>query len=458
MENNEFESYVQKRVNTICASLGFYREQLNIINETSKLRNLTLDELNRETEIRKTIFKLEKELEEIRKNQKEVSKEATEEKTNTKSNNGDGTRVFVGVCALLLATSIFYSAVSRNKNNTLSADTTFTPAPITTSTPLVTASPVITANPNLKLGEPGTFFDPTNKEQVSARAQYILDNNINNIVAKIDNIDAPEITTNDIVSDIIRFSNGVDPLYYEEISHLKPGEYDTETKANDYAQLRAEIFANYPGDFGDLDKMYHSHFDLLFIDDSSMAKFVDAYDGVYNEIADERNAKNIELAREKIKVLTTMLYEDFVLRGEKINTEYSPNVQRGNPYNFTGNFKFGISDSALTRWSSYVTELSGNGNNPICVPLCKDPETGEYRLINVEEVYVAITEGKGKNIKLSYYNDYYEDEKNEPFLMEVEFFNDLVAVLNKQIENKKEAQNDTQLTESTDRARKLALR
>ncbi len=403
MENKEFESYVQKRISTICTSLAFYREQLSIIDETSKLRELTLDELNRETEIRKIILGLEKELEEIRKNQKEVSKEENEEieETNSKTNNGNGTRVFVGVCALVLAASLFYNAASRNKKDTLSTDATITPVPASmitpTTLPEVTASPVITATPEVV----GTFTDPTDQSQVEARAEEIYEEDFASMLKGMDS-KANKYAAVTEIDNVINISTG----------NLN-GEKFSPTLVDKYVQRRTDIMGNY-GSSPQLDKMYPMHYASLAVDGSEEQEFGAEYDKLYNAIVDSRNANNDEATVENIQALAVAMYDDWTMRGAYGGI---------NPYNLDPKVRLYALGASVERWGSHVKEWILSHKATICVEVCRNRETGEMMKVNVEAIYDAIVTGKKNEVTLYVYGEEVYQ------LISEEFYNDLCKEL-----------------------------
>ena len=305
-----------------------------------------------------------------------------------------------------------------------------TPAPVVTPVPTVEPTPVVvetTPVVTLALGEPGTFLDITDDEQVVARAQYIYDNYFAPYMDKV-SADERAHTTVDRIADAIRVMNGRCPL--DENGYKLRDANTTDT----YAQAFVDLYANVPSsDVMGTVELVPAH--LFAIDGSEVQAFLRTYDELYGRIAEGRNTRNSDMYRGAAEILEAKMWYEWHCQGmggyilfntetheidtennirynevtgnwERLcpedntykvltNTEVYPVM---NPYNIDATYRYLAYAGTMYRFGSYIEEAEHNQMAPICVPLCVDFATKELNEYTIDEVYTGINEGLWNNI------------------------------------------------------------
>ena len=377
-----------------------------------------------------------------------LTKEEIEEEDEKKSNAG---KVVAGVLATVLGTGLVYHSGAivkevkdlfrsdtetveeseanvristsvlnalrgnRSNNNTSSTtpETTAAPTetPASTTTPETTAAPTetpeatttteTTAAPTetpkeetastekqLVLGEYGTFFDVTDKAQVEARAQYILDTYYAPFMDQLSENER-EFLNVETIANIIRVMNGELPI--DENGNV----IEDANVVDNYGQKYTVIV----GDLGSSPKLegrlYNIPSHMFTIDGSRMSEFLKPYDEAYQLMVDGNNqAIDQRLAGEEVTG-ATILRQGIADWGTKVWYEW---VMQGvfgdtNPYNIDAKDRLDIFMGTFVKYGQYAYEYNSNSLQPVCVTVCVNEETKEMMEIPVNAIYEGYISG-----------------------------------------------------------------
>lgn len=395
-----------------------------------------------------------------------VSSTVVRRSGNTKKGKGDRHNLFAaGVLSGVIISGLISYALFKDKDNniltrasgtelTTSTETnipeqsgelativtevvTPTPVPTPIVTPVPTIEPTVVATPEptievapvvtLALGEPGTFLDITDDEQVEARAQYIYDNYFAKFYDKLSDSEKAFITV-DRIADTIRTVNGRCPI--DENGYKFKDANTTDT----YSQSFVELYANIPSsDVMGTVELVPAH--LFAIDGSEVQEFLKTYDMLYGRIAEGRNTRNSDMYRGAAEILEAKMYYEWHCQGmggyilfntetHEIETENNIRFNQStgnwerlcpedgqykvltntevypvtNPHNIDATYRYLAYMGSMYRFGSYIEEAEHNQMAPICIPLCVDFATKELNTYSIDEVYTGINEGVWNNV------------------------------------------------------------
>ena len=393
-EIKEKYAILQSREDLLNSEIGDLRIELNNLTQSRRVSELTKEELRKETEIRRRLDEIDGELDNIydeyekldNESEKLEKEECESEKQAKRSKRG---KVVAGVAGVLAVATLAFAIGRCNKDTKCNSKninpdksislTTEIPEEtdevvITTSTPVVTATPVVTPEPTAV----PVLVDVTNVEDVEMAADRILSEDINPIVESENDSVYTGLVTKENIEDIIRVANGELPLN---------SEYDDYT-IGETANMMNDIFANR----GLGNKLYPVHFSKLYEDGSKEAEYVETYDEIYNKIAEYRAEENVDGFIEQVGVLGSKLYNEWHLAG----------LYGGwNPYLFSDEEHYFLLQAATSRFSNYVREYLEANDLTVCIETCYNPETQEYKLVEVRDIFEALYMGTSKNGEIS---------------------------------------------------------
>jgi len=381
-ELNENYAILEKREKDLESEKNSLEKELETITYLKNVSDLKKAELKREVEIRRRLLEIDEELNDIQEKYNILDGEAQtlEDEESQKKTSKRG-KVLLTVAVILAIAGAFVAGKygkdtkcsSKNVNPDKSISTT-TEMPKSTDkvvvTPKVTATPVPTVAPVL--------VDVTNDKDVENAANHILSDDVNAIVNSENDAFYTGIATKENIEDIIRVVNGELPKY---------SNYDDYTIA-ETVNMMSDIFANR----GLGNKLYPVHFSKLYPDGSREAEYVASYDEVYNNIAKCRAEGNVDGFIEQVGVLGSKLYNEWHLAG--LYGGY-------NPYLFPEEEQYFLLQAATSRFPNYVREYLEANDLTVCIPTCYNPDTQEYKLVEVRDIFEAMYMGTSKNGEIS---------------------------------------------------------
>ena len=301
------------------------------------------------------------------------------------------------------------------------------PTPVPTVAPTPEPTPEVTIAPveevvTLVLGEPGTFLDVTDEEQVMARAQYIYDNYYAGFVDKLSADERAHVTV-ERIANTIRVVNGNCPLDENGYKMLDANTTDT------YSQAFVDLTANIPSsDVMGTVEMVPTH--LFAVDGSETQEFLKSYDELYARIAEGRNNRNSDEYRAAGKIIAAKMWCEWFCQGMGGNILY--NTQTGeidydnnvrfnestgnweyvcpengnvevlyntevypvtNPHNIDATYRYFAYMGSMYRYGSFIKEAEFNQMATICIPACINYSTKEMEELSIAQIYTAIDEG-----------------------------------------------------------------
>lgn len=235
---------------------------------------------------------------------------------------------------------------------------------------------------SLVLGEYGTFLDATNKEQVEARAKYIVDTYYGPFMGKLTDYERSFITVEN-VANVIRVMNGELPVDANGNVIMNANIVD------DYGQTFTYLF----GDLGsspNLEGIYYNVPAYMFTTDGTeLQAFIKRYDEDYQKMTEgfnvaacqRYNGENIDggvMVREAIASLGYKYWNEWCLKGVYGDT---------NPYNFEAKYRLYAFLSCFARYGQWAFEYNLNAMQPVCIDACINYSTKEIEKLNVNEIF-----------------------------------------------------------------------
>ena len=406
------EKYVilESRENILDLEAKELEKELEALIKSKEVSELTAEDLKREVEIRRRLSEINDEYDNIKAEYDSLDKEAynleNEEKSEKRSSKR---RIFASLAFITLAGALGFAIgrglaekvdvrvykkvdarVDELIDKKLSAYNIATAVPtegneivIVTPTPEVTPMPVeedavaVVSTPTptpVPTPTPFAFSDPTNDEEVEQLAEIIIDEDVNPMLEDRDDEVLFNSFEKEDIEDIIRMANGQLP---------KNTEYDENT-VKEVKNLMNHIFAN-QGTGNTLYPMYYSKF---YPEGSREAEYVKTYDDIYNKIAQYRAEGNVDGFVEEVGYLGTKLYNEWHIAG--LYGGYDP-------YLFPQEEQYFLLQAAISRFPNYVMEYMIANDLTICSDTCYDPETMTYKLVEVRDIFEAITSGISSN-------------------------------------------------------------
>lgn len=393
-EIKEKYAILQSREDLLNSETENLRIELNNLTQSVEVSKLKKDELRKETEIRRRLDEIDHELDNIydeyeeldNESKKLADEELEQEKQTKRSKRG---KVVAGVAGMLAVATLAFAIGRCNRDTKCNSKninpdksislTTEIPEEtdevvITTSTPVITETPVVTPEPTVA----PVLVDVKNDADVEMAANRIMTENVNAIVEAENDPQYTDLATLENIEDIIRVVNAELPKY---------SEYDDFTIGETVNKM-SDIFVNR----GLGNTLYPVELSKLYPNGSKEAEYVATYDEVYNNIAKYRAEENVDGFIEQVGVLGSKLYNEWHLAG--LYGGY-------NPYLFPEEEQYFLLTAATSRFSNYVREYLESNDLTICIETCYNPETQEYKLVEVRDIFEALYMGTSKNGEIS---------------------------------------------------------
>ncbi len=388
-EINERYAVLESRENLLNLEAEDLEKELANLTELKSISKLKKAELKREVEIRRRLEEINDGYAEIQEEYEALDEEAQklEIEVKEKKNSKRRGKVFAGVAIVLAIAGAF--AVGRYAKGTKCSSKEVKPSksissttemPKATEEVIVTATPVVTQAPT-STPEPtvaSVLVDVTNAKDVKNAAERIMTEDVNAIISAENDQQYTDLATAENIEDIIRVVNAELPEY---------SEYDDFTIGETVNKM-SDIFVNR----GLENNLYPVELSKLYPDDSKEAEYVASYDEVYNNIAKYRAEGNVDGVIEQVGVLGSKLYNEWHLAG--LYGGY-------NPFLFPEEEQYFLLQCATSRFSNYVREYLESNDLTVCIETCYNPETQEYKLVEVRDIFEAMYMGTSKNGEIS---------------------------------------------------------
>ncbi len=256
-----------------------------------------------------------------------------------------------------------------------------------TSIDAVIATPEVVVTPEVVEtiidGSEGTFTDVTNDQQVEARANYIYNNYVKEVIDSLGtegNEYALQINPESI-GNMIRVFN--DELPIENGVSV----YDENT-INYYMTLAIKTYGTLMSDER-LGYVGFAPMSMLLADNSQAQAVAEVFDEDFEAIADARNNGTHEEQLNSIKEYGYDL-RDRVLLFAGLNGELTPmNISEH------GNAAY---IAAMGRFAPYVLEWNIAEHKAACIEVCTNYDTGNKELWSVAKLYETIEDGSYNNV------------------------------------------------------------
>lgn len=246
-------------------------------------------------------------------------------------------------------------------------------------------TPVPTAEPVVEVTATPVLVDPSNEEDVLNAVDRIYEEDLNSMIAGLNNPAFEAQVSREDIADIVRFVNAELPLYRT---------YDSTT----FGELANKFVYVYGAQGGHGNELYPVHYEYLARDNSTLAKYCKSYDDIYNKIAEYRKAGNVDGFIEAVGELSSKLYNEWHVFG----------MYGGfNPYQFNEKEQFLAFNAAVGRYANYVKEYLISNNLTICIPTCYEVDGETFvvaenaKEVETRDIYEAILYGTSKNGEIS---------------------------------------------------------
>lgn len=246
-------------------------------------------------------------------------------------------------------------------------------------------TPVPTAEPVVEVTATPVLVDPSNEEDVLNAVDRIYEEDLNSMIAGLNNPAFEAQVSREDIADIVRFVNAELPLYRT---------YDSTT----FGELANKFVYVYGAQGGHGNELYPVHYEYLARDNSTLAKYCKSYDDIYNKIAEYRKTGNVAGFIETVEELGSKLYNEWHVFG----------MYGGfNPYQFNEKEQFLAFNAAVGRFANYVKEYMISNNIAICIPTCYEVDGETFvvaenaKEVEVRDIYEAILYGTSKNGEIS---------------------------------------------------------
>ncbi len=367
---NEKYVILESREDLLKTEAKELEEELQDLNNLENVSKLKKAELKREVEIRRRLSEIDEELNNIQYEYDSLDGQAQEleNEEHLKKTSKRG-KVFAGIAIVLAMGAAF--AVGRCNKDTKCSSKNANPdksISMTTDTPVVTPEPTMAP----------VLVDVTNDEDVKNASTRILEENVNAIIGAENDPVYTDLATAENIEDIIRVVNAELPKY---------SEYDDFTIGETVNKM-SDIFVNR----GLGNTLYPVELSKLYPDGSKEAEYVATYDVIYNNIAKYRAEGNVDGVIEQVGVLGSKLYNEW----------HEAGLYGGyNPFLFPEEEQYFLLQCATSRFPNYVREYLEANDLTVCIPTCYNPETQEYKLVEVRDVFEALYMGTSKNGEIS---------------------------------------------------------
>ncbi len=406
-ELNEKYVILESRKNVLEMEAAELRKELEALKNGKDVSKLKKETMKREVEIRRRLDEIDEALNEIGYEFDALDEEAYKIEDAEKTQKRSGARNAVAtVLTLLLAAGLGIAAgratkscantntvavVEKQKDdeeekqiNTAIPEENVVvfvePTPEVTATPVPTVEPTVvpTAEPTVEPTPTPFVFDVTNDADVEEAADRVFEEDILPIMVEEDDPVFYDSFTTEDVEDIIRVANGQLP------KHTEYDEYTVKEIRNKMNDLLANR--------GTGNKLYPVHFSHLYPEGSQEAKYIETYDEIYNNIAKYRAEGNVDGVLEQVGFLGRKLYNEWHLAG--LYGGY-------NPYLFPYEEQYFLLQASISRFPNFVREYLEANDLTVCIPTCYDTEVEDYRLVEIRDIFEAISMGTSKNGEIS---------------------------------------------------------
>lgn len=394
MTKEEFnEKYVilESRKNVLEMEAAELRKELEALKNGKDVSKLKKETMRREVEIRRRLDEIDEALNEIGYEFNALDEEAYKIEDAEKTQERSGARNAVTTVLTLLLVAALGVVAGKAAKSCANTDTvavverakdegkkneeqknTATPAPTVEPTMVPTAEPTVEPTPT------PFVFDVTNDADVEEAADRVFEEDILPIMVEEDDPVFYDSFTTEDVEDIIRVANGQLP------KHTEYDEYTVKEIRNKMNDLLANR--------GTGNKLYPVHFSHLYPEGSQEAKYIETYDEIYNNIAKYRAEGNVDGVIKQVGLLGSKLYNEWHLAG--LYGGY-------NPYLFPYEEQYFLLQASISRFPNFVREYLEANDLTVCIPTCYNPETQEYKLVEVRDIFEAISMGTSKNGEIS---------------------------------------------------------